>query len=127
MIQCNYGLQGTGIALFWTYLLMYLIMLIWAFTLDDIKGAIIPPDRRTFKDLAEYGKMGIPYTIMIVLDQWVWEFMIILAGLFTVREQTSQIIMMTITTICYQFGMGLDQAACAIIGNLIGRGNHQEA
>lgn len=34
---------------------------------------------------------------------------------------------MAITSICYQIGMGLDQTACAIIGRLIGAGNHVEA
>lgn len=34
---------------------------------------------------------------------------------------------MTITSISYQFGQGLDQTACALIGNLIGAGNPTEA
>ena len=75
--------------MFCTYLLMYFMMLIWAYLTVEIKAAMLPPDRRTFENLREYGRMGIPYTVMIVLDQWVWELMVVLAGLFTVREQTA--------------------------------------
>ena len=53
--------------------------------------------------------------------------MIMLAGLFTVSELNAQIILTTIISICYQVGQGLDQTACALIGNLIGAGKHSEA
>lgn len=64
-------------------------MLIWANLTDEIKKAMIYPDYRIFENILDYGRMGIPYTIMTVVDQWIWETMIIIAGLFTVREQTA--------------------------------------
>ena len=62
------------------------MMISWANFSPDIKAAMIPLDIRTFQNIKEYAKMAVPYTIMIVLDQWVWEFMVVIAGLFTVRE-----------------------------------------
>lgn len=85
------------------------------------------PDRRIFKDLGAYFFMGVPYALMIVIDQWAWELLILLSGFWTVNEQASQIILVTITSICYMCGLGLDQTACAIVGFQIGSGDVKKA
>lgn len=64
---------------------------------------------------------------MTVLEQWIWEFMIILSGMFSVLEQSSQVILTTINLILFQFGQGFDQTACALIGNALGSGNYIDA
>lgn len=53
--------------------------------------------------------------------------LVLLAGFFTVKEQASQIILVTITSFCYTCGLGLDQTACAIIGFRIGAGKVRQA
>ena len=47
---------------------------------------MIYPDRRTFQDLGAYAWLGLPYTLMVVLDQWAWELLILLSGFWTVEE-----------------------------------------
>lgn len=53
--------------------------------------------------------------------------MILLSGFWTVDEQASQIILVTITSICYMCGLGLDQTSCAIVGFQIGAGDVPKA
>ena len=77
---------------------------------------MVYPDKRMFQDLGAYAWLGLPYTLMVVLDQWAWELLILLSGFWTVDEQASQIILVTTTSICYMCGLGLDQTACAIVG-----------
>ena len=69
---------------------------------------MIYPDARIFKDLGAYFWLGLPYAFMVVLDQWAWELLILLSGFWTVDEQASQIILVTIVSICYMSGLGLD-------------------
>lgn len=127
VIDCGYGLNGTGIALFCTYFIIYITMFLWARCEKDIEAAVALPNKRAFQNLLSYGKMGVPLTFMMMLDQWAWELMVLLSGFFTIYEQAAQIILCSIVGICYMVGMGLDQTACAIIGNLIGEGNYREA
>ena len=89
VIEWNYGLQGTGISLSIAYLVMLLQMLIYAYFQDDIKEAMFCPDLRVFEDLGAYFWLGLPSAIMIVLDQWAYEILILLAGLWTVEEQAA--------------------------------------
>lgn len=47
---------------------------------------MIWPDRRIFEELGTYFWLGLPFAFMVVLDQWAWELMILLAGVWTVGE-----------------------------------------
>jgi len=47
------------------------------------------PDKRIFEDLGAYFWLGLPSAIMIVLDQWAYEILILLAGIWTVEEQAA--------------------------------------
>lgn len=64
--------------------------------------------------------LGLPYAFMVIIDQWAWEMLMLLCGYWSIEEQASQIILVTITSICYMCGLGLDQAACALVGFQIG-------
>ena len=72
-------------------------------------------------------KLGIPSIGMQSLDWWIFESMMIICGTFGVLAQSSQIILMNIAGGLVRVGNGLDQAACLIIGNIIGGDNHVEA
>ena len=65
--------------------------------------------------------------LMIFLDWWVWELMILLSGYLSVPEQAAQIVLMNIKSFLYMFGLGMEQAACAILGQQIGKGNNIKA
>lgn len=63
---------------------MLICMLIYERFQEDIKEAAVMPDRRVFQDLKAYFWLGLPYTLMVVIDQWAWELLILLAGFFTI-------------------------------------------
>ena len=67
-------------------------------------------------------KLAVPSTIMITLDWWVWEFMILISGLLGVKEQAACILIMNIVSLAVMIGFGLEQASCTLIGQEIGRG-----
>ena len=127
VVYLGFGFSGIGISLFCAYTTMLICMVVYEHFQQDIKQAGVMPDRRVFQDLKEYFWLGLPYTLMVVIDQWAWEMLVLLAGFFTVKEQASQIILVTITSFCYMCGLGLDQTSCAIIGFRIGAGKVQDA
>ena len=127
VIWMGFGFSGLGVSLFFAYFTMLTCMLIYEHFQHDIREAAVMPDKRVFQDLKAYFWLGLPYTLMVVIDQWAWELLILLAGFFTVKEQASQIILVTITSFCYMCGLGLDQTACAIVGFRIGAGQVHKA
>jgi MATE family multidrug resistance protein len=38
------------------------------------------PDRRVMEDLKPYFRIAIPSTVMLCLDWWVWELLILISG-----------------------------------------------
>lgn len=74
------------------------------------------PDRRVFDELKQYMKIGIPSTIMLCLDWWVWELLILISGWLGTHEQATNIVIMNIILITYMLTMGLEQAACTLVG-----------
>lgn len=64
-------------------------MIVYAFSQDDIKEAMFWPDRRVFEELGTYFWLGLPFAFMVVLDQWAWEILVLLAGIWTVGEQAA--------------------------------------
>lgn len=66
------------------------ILLIWfTYRQEELREAWMLPDRRIFNGLCDYVALSVPMTIMICLDWWVWEFMILLSGYLGVVEQAS--------------------------------------
>jgi len=67
-------------------------------------------------------KIGGPSILLMCLDWWIFEVMLILSGLFGVDAQASMIVCismivcMNICSLFYRFGQGLDQTACLILG-----------
>ena len=74
-------------------------------------------------EIREYVCVAIPSFIMIASDWWVWEFMILISGYIGVVQQASCIIIMNIVAFAYMVAMGLEQAACTLVGMQIGKGD----
>ena len=53
---------------------------------EDLREAWILPDSRVFGKVGAYISLAIPSTMMICLDWWVWELMILFAGMIGVVE-----------------------------------------
>ena len=55
-----------------------------------------------------YLRIAIPTTIMICLDWWAWELMILISGTFGVDQQAAQICIMHIVAFAYMAAIGLE-------------------
>lgn len=121
--QMNLGIKGTGIAMVISNLTVYSINLLYTACLPDIKEAVFFPDRRSFQDLCEYIRIGLPSALMFALDNWAGSMIRFCTGYLSVDIQSAQGIMVNIMVLLYMIGSGLDSAACALIGQALGAGN----
>lgn len=71
--------------------------------------------------------IGIPSTVMVCLDWWVWELLVLISGYLGTLEQATNIVIMNIILITYMITMGLETAACTLVGQEIGADNLGEA
>jgi len=84
--KLDYGILGTGIASTLTNSINYIFLLVLSSCIPDIKEAITLPDSRALSGLGEYLKLGIPSTVMLCLEFWVFDLMILMAGYIGVKE-----------------------------------------
>jgi Na+-driven multidrug efflux pump len=53
---------------------------------------------------------------MLALSWFTWEFMVLISGYIGVKEQAATVIIMNIVGLLYSFGLGFNNAACALVG-----------
>ena len=66
--QMNMGIVGTGIANSITYFLAFAIQFVYSQCDPDVRKSLVMPDRRTFQDLGQYLKLGLPGSFMLSLE-----------------------------------------------------------
>jgi multidrug resistance protein, MATE family len=74
--------MGTGLANVSTQIIVFILLQVYSWQQEELKEAMIWPDARIFLGLKEYISLAVPTTIMICLDWWVWELMILMCGYF---------------------------------------------
>ena len=127
LVYLEMGIEGLGIAVTLTQVVVFVGMLILTNMQEDLKEALIPFDKRAFQDLSPYFNIAFPGYVMLALEWWVWELMILISGLLGVEEQAVQVILMTLVAYFFHFSNGFSFAASALIGQQIGKGDLEKA
>ena len=76
-------------------------------------------DSRNFF-LWDYLKLAIPSYFFIIIVWSLYDIMTIVAGLLSIREQDSYVILMNIMYFMYMISQGIQSASVSLIGNQIG-------
>ena len=106
-----------------TFVFMMMSLIFFSQTSPELKKTQFMPSLKVVRDIPAHFISGFPNLIMVCLEMWVWELMTFLSGFFSVQESAAQVLLVTITNTAFQIGQGLDQTACALIGNEIGKGD----
>jgi MATE family multidrug resistance protein len=123
VVYLKLDIKGIGLAVLITELIVFGLLLGFTHCQKDLQDALIRPDARVFEDLKTYFSIALPSYVMLALDWWVWELMILISGYLGVQEQAATIIIMHIVVISYMFATGFEQAAATLVGQQIGRGD----
>ena len=112
----NLGVQGLGIATMITYFLMFFFTTIYGHCIPAIKKTIQCPNRDTFVGWGAYLRISLPATVMLLAEGWAFNVLGVLAGLISVNDQAVNTILLMLIAIMFMVPMGIQSAACAIIG-----------
>ena len=87
------------------------------------------PDKRIFEanGLKQYWRLGWPSSLMISLDIWVWELLVLISGYLGVLAQDATLIVMNVILITYQFAAGLEFTSSTTVGYFTGARNFEAA
>ena len=67
-------------------MIIFIALLTFTARQNDIQAALIPFDRRAYQDLKQYFVLAFPGYVMISLEWWAWEFMVLISGLLGVEQ-----------------------------------------
>jgi len=60
--------------------------MVFTYKQEDLREAWIMPDYRVFSGVTAYVRLAVPSTIMMCLEWWVWEVMVLISGWLGVVE-----------------------------------------
>lgn len=77
--------------------------------------------------LWQYMKLGLPSMLFIVLEWSSYDVQTVIAGYISLEDQACQIIMLNLTNNLFTLALGINTAACTLIGTQIGNMNVENA
>ena len=107
IIVLNTGISGIGYAGTLTNVIIYSISLVYTQQIKDIKAAIFMPGREVFYGLSKYVNLGIHSALMLCMEWWAFEAMMLISGYINVQSQAAHIIIMQTIEIVDNFRLGL--------------------
>lgn len=123
------GLVGSGIATSLSRLVLAggLTFLVWRGGLHH--GAWTPWTRQAFEPgpLREMLALGVPIGMQMGLEVWAFSTATLLAGRFGASGVAAHTIALNLAALSFMMPLGVAQAACTRVGNLIGAGRGGEA
>lgn len=114
------GVRGLGLATMITYISMWLLSEVYAFSIPTVRKALQWPSRETFIGWKDYLAISLPATIMLLAEGWAFNVLGVIAGLISVTDQAANTIMLQLIAVMFMVPNGIQSAACAIIGQQIG-------
>ena len=89
VVQHNLGIFGLGLANCITYAVALTLVMIYQTNLPEIQKAKCSMfDKRVFdlEGIRQYTSVGVPNVLLLYMNFWIWELMILLSGLLSVHE-----------------------------------------
>jgi Na+-driven multidrug efflux pump len=123
----SHGIIAIALACIITNVLTFALIKGFILTQKDLKQAEIPICEKRTLDLGFYWSLAMPFMIVILLENWVWEQMTLASGLVGIDEQAFQVILINLLTLNYMIGSGMQSSASTVVGNQIGYGNTKKA
>lgn len=118
IIKLKLGVVGIGFTATLSNLFLLIGNIIMTHCCSDLKEALQVTicNKDVFNNLCEYLTLGVP-GIFIMMSTWgSYEILNILSGFLGVKNQACQVILNNIKILLYNLPMGIQMAACGIIG-----------
>ncbi|XP_027193171.1 protein DETOXIFICATION 16-like isoform X2 [Cicer arietinum] len=129
VVKLRHGIKGAAIAMCMSNWLYTILLALYIKFSSTCKSTWTGFSRESLHNMPQFLKIGIPSAIMLCLEIWMYEIMMLLSGLLpNPKLQTSVIcICMNISSVVWMLSSGFTGAASIRVSNELGAGNPRAA
>ncbi|XP_020683661.1 protein DETOXIFICATION 10-like [Dendrobium catenatum] len=129
VFKTGLGNIGAALSISISYWINVLILVLYIKYSDSCREARVPPSMADFKGINEFLKLAIPSAVMICLEWWSFELLVLLSGFLPNPRLETSVLSICLTSIAmlYNIPYGLGCAASTRISNELGAGNPEGA
>ena len=114
------NVTGIGIASSAANLVNFLIMLVYTCFISEVKDANFFPRYEPIWELKEQFNLGLASSVMMCLEWWAYEIMLIMTGPLGVVAQAAIVLLVSLNFFVWHIFLGFQSAASFLIGKEIG-------
>nr|XP_023892684.1 protein DETOXIFICATION 12-like [Quercus suber] len=129
VFKSGLGNLGAALAMGISYWLNVILLGLYVKYSSACKKTLVPISKELFQGTGEFFRFAIPSAIMVCLEWWSFELLILLSGLLPNPQLETSVLSVCLNTIAtlYTIPYGLGAAASTRISNELGAGNPQAA
>ncbi|XP_075636245.1 protein DETOXIFICATION 12-like isoform X1 [Castanea sativa] len=129
VFKSGLGNLGAALAMGISYWLNVIFLGLYVKYSSACKKTLVPISKELFQGIGEFFRFAIPSAVMVCLEWWSFEFLILLSGLLPNPQLETSVLSVCLNTIAtlYTIPYGLGAAASTRISNELGAGNPQAA
>ncbi|MQL69842.1 hypothetical protein Taro_002134, partial [Colocasia esculenta] len=129
VFKTGLGNAGAALAIGISYWLNVLVLGLYVYHSSSCKATRAPLTREAFQNANEFLRLAIPSAVMICLEWWSFELLILMSGLLPNPQLETSVLSICLTTIStiYAIPYGIGAAAGTRVSNELGAGNPQGA
>jgi MATE family multidrug resistance protein len=120
-------LQGVGYSTLITQILIFIMILLYSASVQQIRPAVFNPFTRqalveasNSQKVKVYLKLAVPSVLMFCLEWNAFQFLILMAGYISNNHLAAQVILYNICFVSFIVAYGISMAASTLVGNSIG-------
>lgn len=129
VVDYDLKLTGIGIAGAFSFILQNILIIIYTCTSKDLQFTASIFDKRIYKkdEFKLFLSLAIPSVIIFWINWWIWEVITLIAGVISVNDQATHVILMSVYSFFMMLAHGFNQSTCSLVGKKIGSQNVEGA
>ena len=124
------GLEGTAMAINITFVVVFVVLLLWKYLSRDPE---VQRSNVAFKfnqicvGLKAFLSLAMASFFLIMMEEWSYQLLIIIAGLIDLQSQTVVLKTMSITALLIYLPQSMGLATSTLVGKSLGEANLSQA
>nr|DAD31936.1 TPA_asm: hypothetical protein HUJ06_010787 [Nelumbo nucifera] len=129
VFRSGLGNVGAALAISISYWLNVIFLVLYMKFSSSCGKTRVPLSMEAFRGIGEFVRLAVPSAVMICLEWWSFELLVLLSGLLPNPELETSVLSVCLTTISllYTIPYGVGAAASTRVSNELGAGNPQAA
>nr|XP_023892675.1 protein DETOXIFICATION 12-like isoform X1 [Quercus suber] len=127
VFKSGLGNLGAALAMGISYWLNVILLGLYVKYSSACKKTLVPISKELFQGIGEFFRFAIPSAIMVCLEWWSFELLILLSGLLPNPQLETSVLSVCLNTIATLYTIPYGLGAAARISNELGAGNPQTA